>query len=228
LFGWPDSFAYHSAQEMAMAAWLRRNPPPLKEEKRRILEALADYPPYTPPNWNSEAQSAKDVSDEYKAYFLDNRNRRVETLRQFLAAFDVGLNLDDSGVQAVSAWFPLYADLLVDGLHHQEADDIWCAYHWFQAPWTNRLIGLNPIFDLGIYVGEYLLSRNSRLKWLPVLGPERNSGANHPIFGQRCRRPFDPIRWTYTECKNIYSARINKESPDLDRFHRAIKWRANE
>lgn len=211
-----------------MAAWLRRRPPPLTEQKHRVLEALVDYPRYTPPIWSSETQPVQDASEEYRTYFFDNRSRRIEALRRFLAVFNVGLSLEDSGVQAVSAWCPLYADLLVDGLEHKESEDIWSAYHWFQAPWTGRLLGLNTVFDLGIYMGECLLSRNPRLRWLPVIDPEPNSGASHPIFGQRNRRPFDPIKWIYTECKNIHSAKIAKESPNLVRFYGAIKSRANE
>jgi hypothetical protein len=124
------------------------HPPPPSEEKRRVLDALADYPRYTPPIWSSEAQSLKEAGDAYDAFFFSNRSRRVEALRSFLAKFDVGLSLDDNGVKAVSAWLPIHADLLADGLRHQESDDLWYAYNCFEVPWTGALIGLNPIFDL--------------------------------------------------------------------------------
>lgn len=210
-----------------MFTWLRRKTPPVAEEKRRVLDALADYPPYSPPKWNAEVQSIGDAANEYRAYFFDNRKHRVEALRRFLAKFDVELNRDDDGVKAVSAWCPVYADLLVEGLGHHESEAVWCAYHWLQTPWMGPLIGLNPAFDLGVYMGECLLHRNPRLKWLPVRNPDPDRGASHPIFGRRCGRPFDPIKWIYTECGNIHSARMAKEKPSLTRLYGRIKARDN-
>jgi hypothetical protein len=165
---------------------------------------------------------------EYRTFFLENRSRRVEALRNFLAKFDVALSLEDDGVKAVSAWCPLYADLLVDGLQHQESDGLWRAYNWFQAPWTGPLIGLNPIFDLGVYMGECLLYRNPRLKWQPYINPEPNKGAIHLIVGRRCGRPFNPIHWTYTEFKNIRSAKIAREKSSETSFYGNMHARAND
>jgi hypothetical protein len=205
--------------EMPMFAWLHRKPTPASEDMRRVRDALVDYPPYEPPRWTSDTQSLRDANREYTNYFLDNRNRRVEALFNFLAKFDVALSLDDEGVKAVSAWCPIYADLLVDGLEHDyENDAVWHAYHWFEAPWIGPLTGLNPIFDLGVYMGECMLCRNSRLKWLPYINPEPNRGALHPIHGQRSGRPFDPMKWTYTECKNIHSAKMAREKWSESRF----------
>src|ERR1700676_1239372 len=104
-----------------MFAWLHRKPAPASEEKLRLLDALVDYPPYAPPIWNSDAKSAQDANDEYTLCFLENRSRRLEALRNFLPKFDVALSLEDAGVKAVSAWCATYADLLVDGLQHQES-----------------------------------------------------------------------------------------------------------
>ena len=211
-----------------MFAWLHRKPAPTSKEKPRVLDALADYPPYTPPIWNADTQSMEDAAAEYGTYFHENRSRRVEALRNFLAKFDVALNLEDAGVKAVSAWCPLYADLLVDGLQHQESEDLWRAYNWFQAPWTGSLVGLNPIFDLGVYMGECILHKNPRFKWHPVINPEPNKGASHPIFGQRSGRAFDPTKWTYTECKNIHSAKMAKRKPSETSFYGYVQARAND
>jgi hypothetical protein len=211
-----------------MFAWLHRKPAPASEEKRRVLEALADYPPYTPPIWDSDAKSAPQADDEYTSYFFQNQNRRVEALRIFLAKFDVALSLEDVGVKTVSAWCPIYADLLVDGLQHQESEDLWRAYNWFQAPWTGALLGLNPIYDLGIYMGDCMLYRNPRLKWLPYVNPEPNKGALHHIHGQRRGRAFDPIKWTYTECKNIHSIKMAGRKPSETSLYGNVQARAND
>ncbi len=192
-----------------MFAWLRRKPAPPSEEKLRVIEALVDYPVYAPPIRRSKAQSLKEAHDAYTTYFFENRSERVAALRKFLAKFDVTLSLDDANVKAVSAWCPVYADLLVDGLQHQESDELWCAYNWFEVPWTGAMIGFNPIFDLGVFMGECILSRNPRLKWRPLVNPELGKGASHIIYSSS-GRPFDPMKWTYTECKNVHSARITR------------------
>jgi hypothetical protein len=137
--------------------------------------------------------------------------------------------LNDEGVNAVSAWLPIYADLLVDRLWDQENDEIWRAYHWFQAPWTGPLAGLNPIFDFGVYMGECVLQRNPRLKWWTVVNPEPGKGAMHPIFGQRSQRSFDPMDWIYEKCQNIHWWRSTKRKPDsATRFFRVIQAQAIE
>ena len=205
-----------------MFAWLRRKPAPPSEEKLRVLDALADYPVYTPPIWSSEAQSFKEAGDAYASFFFENRSGRVEALRSLLEKFDLALNLEEDGVKAVSAWLPVYADLLVDGLQHQESDDLYCAYHWFEVPWTGPLIGFNPIFDLGVFIGECVLHRNPRLKWRAFVKPELNKGASHIIFGNR-GQAFDPINWIYTECQNVHSSRISKKKWSETRLHGYMK-----
>jgi len=211
-----------------MFRWLRRTPLRYTKQKLRVSGALTDYPPYRPPQWNLGTKSPTDADAEYKKFFFDNRDRRVEALRTFIARFDVTLDLSDVGVAAVSEWCPIYADLLVEEI---ETDSVWSAYHGFAAPWTGPLLGLNPIFDLGVYYGECLLSRNSKLKWHPLRGPESDTPA-HPIFGQRMRRPFDPINWMYTWCRNICSAKIvgsgpGKEFLDRTALARDIRAQAN-
>lgn len=186
-----------------MFGWLRRDRTQLAEGQRKVLEALADYVPYSPPEWNSDTKSLHDASAEYRAFFFDNRELRVETFSRFIAKFSVAANFDEAGTRAVSAWCPLYADLLVDGL---ERDSVADTYYEFACPWTGTMIGLNVIFDLGIYIGECVLARNTKLKWLPSRGPEARILA-HPIFGQKYHRPFDPIKWSYVLCRNICIAK---------------------
>ncbi|CAL77255.1 hypothetical protein BRADO3472 [Bradyrhizobium sp. ORS 278] len=189
---------------------MRRKQGPPAGEKHRIVEALVNYPPYTPPIWCSGVKSLDNANAEYVSYFMTQRPERVEALRSFLAKFNVPLSLDDLDIRAVSAWFSSHVDLLVDGLRHQEDESLWRAYNYFDVPWTNSLVGLNVVFDLGVYVGECILARNPRMKWLPHVKPEPRTGASHPIFGA-IGHVFDPIQWSYTECKNVHSARLSGE-----------------
>jgi hypothetical protein len=205
-----------------MFGWLHRKTPRISEYKSRVLEALADYPPYAPPIWDGAAELAT-ANREYVAFFTENRPKRIEALRVFLAKFDVALGFDDIGIRAVSAWLPHYADLLVDGLQHQESEELWQAYHWFAASWAGPFLGLNPVFDLGVFMGECILRQNPRLKWLPHINPEPNKGASHHVYGRKAGYVFDPIDWTYTECKNIHSARMLKRLGSEASLHGTIR-----
>jgi hypothetical protein len=96
-----------------MFGWLRRTPPPPTEQQRQMAQALAEYPPYAPPEWNPDTKSPRDANEEYQEYFFGSKQWRLEALRAFLAKFDVALNLDDAGIMAVSTWLPQCGDLLV-------------------------------------------------------------------------------------------------------------------
>jgi hypothetical protein len=194
-----------------MFGWLRRTPPAPTEQQRQLALALAEYQPYAPPDWNPDTTSFGDASAEYKEYFLNSRQVRLEALRLFLAKFDVPLSLDDAGLMAVSAWMPVYADLLLPNLNDDSVDDAYCG---FTASWTGTLSGLNPIFDLGVYYSECLWSRRTKLKWLIYRGPDGPS-ATHVISGLFGGQLFDPIHWTYVECRNIRNAKraIRKRLP---------------
>jgi hypothetical protein len=124
---------------------------------------------------------------------------RLDALRVFLAKFDVVSNVDDAGLTAVSTWMPVYGDLLLPDLDDDSVED---AYSGFTASWTGALLGLNPIFDLGVYYAECLWSRRTRLKWIIARGPDR-AWTSHVISGLFGGRLFDPIHWTYAECRNI-------------------------
>ena len=149
-----------------MFGWLRRAPPPPSKEQHQVMQALAGYTPYAPPEWkpDSSPESMRAASFQYRDYFLDSKQARLETLRAFLTNFDVSPDLDDAGLMAVSTWLPHWADLLVDDLVDQATRD---TYQRFTSPWTGKLSGLNAKFDLGIYHAECLWShaRNWNGSW---------------------------------------------------------------
>jgi len=209
-----------------MFRWLSRNTGSGAEERRIISGALADYPPYLPPPW--DAASLREASAIYSDFFFENRSRRLHALRLFLAHFNVAVDLDDARILAISAWCPHSTHLLVEGLNTDSVHD---AYNDFTSPWIGPLIGLNPIFDLGVYFGECMLSRNPQLKWQPMRGPQSNN-VGHLIFGEKDGRPFDPIKWMYVFCCNIYNertmpvARGAEISTKEDRLYRHILARA--
>jgi len=208
-----------------MFGWLRRAPSPRMEQRSRVSNALADYPPYTPPAWDADPDTIEHAT--YTKFFLENRDDRLAAFRTFLVKFDVAPDLDDAGLRAVSAWCPLYLDLLVDGLG---SDTLSSAYHEFEAPWVGPLLGLNPIFDLGVYCGECVLLRNPRLEWQCLRGPEHFVA--HQIVGQKNQHFFEPVRWTYVMSKNIFNekdpryAAIPGPRTKEDELYRHIQWQA--
>jgi hypothetical protein len=44
-----------------MFGWLGRTPPPPREQQRQVAQALAEYPPYAPPEWNPDTKSLGDA-----------------------------------------------------------------------------------------------------------------------------------------------------------------------
>ncbi|RXH16571.1 hypothetical protein EAS56_06150 [Bradyrhizobium guangzhouense] len=192
---------------LVMFPWLRRGPVAPTEQQLHVKQALSDYPPYAPPEWNGDLCSLADASNKYREYFLGGKDKRLEALRGFLEKFDVLVNPDDTGLMAVSTWLPQYADLLVDDLDDDTVQD---AYRGFTLPWTGPLSGLNPIFDLGIYFAECLWHRRTKLGWIVLRAPDRGFGS-HAISGLPGGRFFDPIRFMYVECRNIRNTKRSKQ-----------------
>ncbi len=214
-----------------MFGWLRRAPAPPTEEQRHVWQALSEYPPYAPPEWDPDNKSMHDACVEYQNYFFDSKPLRLEALRTFLAKFDIALGFDDAGILALSEWMHRYADLLVRDLTDHATGE---AYHGFSTPWTGALAGLNPIFDIGVYHAECLWLRRTKLKWIVGRGPQKTI-STHFISGlPGTGKLFDPIFDAYMNCWSISNARkeVRKRFPAVhadaaleikrDRFYRLI------
>ena len=165
-----------------------------------MMEALAEYPLYSPPEWNADPEFLRHTNAAYTDYFFANKHLRLHALGEFFAKFGVGLNLDDAGLMAVSTWLPQYADLFIDDF---DSDAVRDAYSEFASPWTGALSGLNPIFDLGIYYAECVWSRRTKLEWVVWRGPDTGR-AWHLIYGLPGGKPTDLMNWTYNHCRNIW------------------------
>jgi len=207
-----------------MFDWWRRKFTQPTELERRMPDALVDYSVYELPEWDPVTKSPRDAATEYAQFFLDNRAHRLDSLRKFLARFDVALGLDDSGVMAVSTWHPLYADLLLDEWTCENQ----LSYAYFDQPWTAGLLGLNVVFDLGVYFGECMLFRNQILRWssMRYLDYHDAHSVTHPIFGVR-DKVFDPVRSMYVTCAQIRVAKSTRLRryvyADAETFFRKIQ-----
>jgi len=209
-----------SAPEIPMFSWLRREPASLAEHRRQMAEALADYPVYDPPHrqgpnfprslqGRSEADY-KRLLEEFRrrgrenfSYFMECRDVRRAALSAFLARFDVRGDVDDTGLAAVSAWCPGNCGALVPGLREDTTRQ---AFFQLSVPWTEKLRGLNVIFDLGIFFGECITIRNRQLHWTYKPGGSNGGVPNHSgydIAGFRNPRDsLDPVGRMYRECGN--------------------------
>src|SRR5262249_13695199 len=190
-----------------MFGWFRRAPARPTEDQLQVRQALESYLPYAPPAWNPDPNFYAQAGQDYREFFFANRETRLKALGAFLSKFDVSLSPGDTGLMAVSAWLPRYADLLVD---HLDDDSVREAYQRFATPWTGALGGLNPIFDLGVYYAECLWYRRTKLKWIVVRSPDWGA-AFHSIQGLPSGRGFDPINWMYIECRNIRNSKGAKQ-----------------
>jgi hypothetical protein len=130
---------------------------------RRLRSALVGYSVYTPPNMQNEIALSRDKAKENFDYFLQRRALRLQCLRDLLKKFEVDASTDDNGLAAVSAWFDRYGGLL---LHFQPYDTSTLnAFISYAPPWTGEHLGINVVWDIGIYVGECIIARRRSARW---------------------------------------------------------------
>jgi hypothetical protein len=214
-----------------MFRWLRRDPPHDIEQRRRIFDALVDYPLYEPPHrqgpnnprhargqgeeaYHQFIQEYNARSKQNFAYFMAHREQRLAALASFLRKFEVTIGVDDRGLSLVSAWCPGNCGALVPDLGSNATRQA-----FFQlAPWTEKWRGLNVIFDLGIFLGECLLIRNEHLYWefFPRSSDDGSSNlSGYCIAGFRSiRHCIDAPECMYSVCENDASV---QRWPGFDR-----------
>lgn len=193
-----------SISEIYMFSWLHKEPSHLIDERRRMSEALIDYPAREPlhrqgPNCpkhlpDQEAREFAARGRENFSYFMEHRNERLNALKAFLAKFGVAMDLEERGLAAVSAWLPGNCGALVADLGKAETTQIFFRH---LVPWSGDFLGLNVIFDLGIFFGECVIVRNPRLHWINWPGVSNEGyalGSAYHIGGFKLRRDgLDPI-----------------------------------
>jgi hypothetical protein len=166
-----------------MFNWLKREPKELIERRQVLSPALVDYQLYQPPDHpgpflrrrhDQTEQDYMRYRDQYAArsdqnfiYFMEQRATRLAALQGFLDKFEISASLDDAGLANVSAWFADNSFALVSSLRNEAVRQ---AFYLMQIPWTEDLRGLNVIFDLGIFLGESLIRKQSRLHWKYIPG----------------------------------------------------------
>jgi hypothetical protein len=184
-----------------MFRWLKREPKELIERRQVLSTPLADYPLYLPPHRqgpNFLRRRHNQTEEEYVSYihefvarseqnflyFMEQRATRLAALQAFLGTFGVSASPDDAGLASVSAWLRDNGFALAN-LRDKVVVE---TFYRMQTPWSERLRGLNVIFDLGVFLGESLIRKQPRLHWKFIPGSSdygESAGTGHHIDGFR-------------------------------------------
>lgn len=160
-------------------------------KRKQVVDALTDYPPFNPPHRDRQHDLAPEDSKENFEFLISRRADRVTALANFLKKFETVADVDDAGVDAVSVWVAQYAGYLADDFDDPVTKE---AYFDFAEPWIGNNIGLNVIFDLGIYLAEAMIARKQKIRWGPGV---------FVLFGVTGGKPFDPFLHSYHYCRGV-------------------------
>jgi hypothetical protein len=134
----------------------------------RIREAIRNYPVYTPPHRKDSESITFAEGNENFAFFIDQKPIRLANFVKWLAYFGVSPSDDDMGIHNVGAWVHRNGGLLMTA-------DIYMSnkiYSSFTSSWTENYRGLNVIWDLAIYAGDWIIQKNASCSWGLDIGDE--------------------------------------------------------
>jgi hypothetical protein len=81
----------------------------------------------------------------------------------FMAILGVEAGFDNVGLGAVSNWFERCGGLL---LHFRpRSTEAFGAFVNHQPAWTGKHVGINLVWDIGLYVGECVIARRQSAGW---------------------------------------------------------------
>jgi hypothetical protein len=127
----------------------------------RARRAVRGYPLYDVPHEQAEGTLPENQVQENFDYFMKVRLERLAFFRKWLLDnFGVNASLDGDGVRAVSRWVDDYGGGVIGD--DTGAMTIFATY---QPRWVGDYAGYNVMIDLGIFLGEYLISKRPRLHW---------------------------------------------------------------
>lgn len=126
-----------------------------------VRRALKGYPLYDVPHKKSEQKLSEGEARENFDYFMCVRLERLAFFRNWLRTnFGVVATLDGDGIRAVSRWVDDYGGGLIGDETYTMA-----IFADYQPRWEGVYAGYNVMIDIGIYIGEYLISKRPRLYW---------------------------------------------------------------
>ncbi|MEQ1673041.1 MAG: hypothetical protein ABL893_19495 [Hyphomicrobium sp.] len=148
----------------------------------RIRDAVANYPIYAPPHKLDYKSITALQSRENYSYFDDQRAIRLAHFSQWIDNFGISATIDNAGIQSISGWIHRYAGHLLTA-------DIYSSRHLYSSftpVWSGSHRGLNVIWDLGIYAGDWIVQQNPACSWALNTGDEDPVSRNMTGFRRPC------------------------------------------
>lgn len=127
-------------------------------DESRLRRALAGYPVYGPPHQGIEMLMGEREARENFEHFVSSRAERIEHLRELLAPFGVPLAFSDETKTALDAWIARYGAFLY-------VREFGSSFLTRNPPWRGPRAGLNVIFDLATFLGEFAIHDSENLDW---------------------------------------------------------------
>jgi hypothetical protein len=125
----------------------------------RVKNAIANYPFYDRPH-KQKPKLLRQAQDNFD-YFMRVRLHRLEFFQGWLQThFDVNPSFNGDGASAVSRWLDRYGEAL---LSDDDRDQY--SFPYYSKSWTKENPTYSVIFDLGIFVGEFVIEKRPWCHW---------------------------------------------------------------
>jgi hypothetical protein len=125
----------------------------------RVKQATANYPFYDRPYKRKPTRLSE--AEENFDYFMRVRLERLAFFQHWLKTnFSVIASFDSDGASSVDRWVNRYGDALLGDL---DRDQFWFPY--YSKSWTQDNPGYSVIFDLGIFIGEFVIDKRPWCRW---------------------------------------------------------------
>jgi hypothetical protein len=172
----------------------------------RVHYALKNYSVYSPPHMRNEIKLLAGAAEENFDYFQTTRSTRMASFRIFMKNFGVDATTDDKGLVAVSEWFKRYGGLLL--YYKPRTARTLLAFVDHDPQWVGKHIGINVVWDIGIYVGDCTINRCPSAHW------DLNTGTTHPASRRALgfQRPcVAGLEWT-ADCDPITKVFVDSQA----------------
>jgi hypothetical protein len=173
------------ADSCLTASMLRESPmiyPKLFLKHLKARRASANYPLYDVPNKQEERTLDELQVQENFEYFMRVRLDRLAFFQTWLREwFGVKATLDGEGLLALNAWINSYGGGLIG-----DQFDTAMVFATYQPAWVGEHVGYNVMIDIGIFVGEYLITKRPKLYWEIYRGHLDEDG---DLTGSNLKRP---------------------------------------
>lgn len=134
--------------------------------RARLSIAMSSYPIYTPPHRAAEFTLSEKEASENFSHFIETSDERVNFLTEWLKSyFGVYLDYSKSGILSMQYWINMCGGSLIGGNR-----GIWSSYINYAPRWVDDFRSCNIIYDIGTYIGNYLIVKRPFLKWEMIKG----------------------------------------------------------